>query len=279
MQTIQLQPPPVIFDEGETVLYKHVVTEVYAHRFPTSKSEFYMVNPAKPGATRTTKEDVSVYRNIAIEFDKIGLRAQVNLINRIELPYALATYSGGKSNHYIVSLDRPLATQEEYEKLAASVYSVVADVVDENCKNVNRMTRMPFAVRQSTGKEQSLIATGSRVSLEDLTYWLNTGPRRAPYHMHLENEIRKQLQYEENKKWRDVNGRKTIPRIYQDMIYDGTPHPEADGRHASLFKLAVWLYHNGYDDEMDELVHKAEDALGAGRNEAAKVCADVRRGR
>lgn len=273
MQPLTSSPLTAIFNPDDTILYKTNVEGQQVYRFPNKYTEFYMVNPAAVGSTRATIEQVSSLRNILIEFDGIGLRAQANLVERRELPYALATYSGGKSNHYVVSLQEPVSSLTEYRELVEDIYAALGSVPDPKCKNPNRLTRTPGVIRASTNKEQRLLATGNRVALTDIHYWLNTGNRKADYHQHVKARAETAAKYAANKLQLVEVGRKSLPTIYRQMMEEGVGHPDAVSRHDSLVKFGSWLKHNGYEEELASYLDMAADALGVGERGDAEQLA------
>lgn len=136
------------------------------------ESTFFSINPMDPTKTRADSS-VTKYRNILIEMDKMPLEQQDQYITEIGMPYSTATFSGKKSIHYIISLEKELLDEQIYRSLVKRVYKAVGnDWVDHSCKNPSRFSRLPGHIRADTGKEQKLFAVKQRVSLETLENWL-----------------------------------------------------------------------------------------------------------
>lgn len=117
--------------------------------------------------------NVSSYRNILIEMDQMELPAQLEHMRMIELPYSTCVFSGGKSYHWILSLQTPISTRTEYNRLVSRVYKAVGrDLVDQACKNPSRFSRVPGHVRIDKNRIQDLIAVNGRVDNTRLETWL-----------------------------------------------------------------------------------------------------------
>jgi hypothetical protein len=108
---------------------------------------------------------VAVRRYALVEFDAMPLQDQYDFwrgaIRRRVLPVASVTFSGGKSLHGLIRLDAP-----DPEAWAASVATLLCAVAnprapesrraDQACKNPDRMTRLPGAIREN-GQAQALL--------------------------------------------------------------------------------------------------------------------------
>lgn len=103
-------------------------------------------------------DNVSEYRFALVESDEGELAQQNAVIHDLEMPCAALVYSGGKSLHAIVRVDAP--DHAEYKRRVDYLYAVCRKnglVLDPQCRNPSRLSRMPGAIRN--GKKQYLLET------------------------------------------------------------------------------------------------------------------------
>lgn len=141
---------------------------------------FFILNPFPPAATNAKGENLAAFRNILVEFDThtrgplenqtMPLEAQKDVIRETGMPFSMVTYSGGKSYHFIISLAEDVS-RDAYAALVARIYAALGARCDTKCKNPNRFTRTPNAIR-SNGKPQELMGYDKRVPLEAVEAWL-----------------------------------------------------------------------------------------------------------
>lgn len=143
--------------------------------------EFFAINPIK-GNTRDSLS-VTAYRNFLFESDSSTLVAQYQQILKLSesLPISTVTFSGGKSYHFIVSLQDtpPFAVGEEsgsrkysmlWRALASYITANSTLIPDPSTKDPARLTRTPNAVRKLKGTTQTAIDWKPRyISFEDLS--------------------------------------------------------------------------------------------------------------
>jgi hypothetical protein len=118
------------------------------------------------------------YRNFLIEMDIGPLKDQMDYIKEIEMPYSACVFSGGKSLHFLISLDTDLPNAEIYRKFAVWTLSI-ATLSDQNCQNPSRSIRVPGAEREP-GKFQRLVEIKGPVKLSDFAAWLGRYPHLKP---------------------------------------------------------------------------------------------------
>lgn len=133
---------------------------------------FFIVNPIKTGRSRTD-DNVAEFRNILLEFDSVPLEKQLDLVSEAALPVTTQVYSGGKSFHFIVSLETPMPDIEAYRQLANWLYVIFDGAVDPKCKNPARFSRFPEVFRKDKNRPQTLKWLGNRVSDEELNEFLD----------------------------------------------------------------------------------------------------------
>lgn len=127
--------------------------------------QFFSINPMH---TSRLDANVTKYRNLLIEFDKVPLEEQLELCKTI--PYSTLLFSGGKSYHAIISLETPLETESQYRVLAEKIYDKVPQA-DRTVKNPSRFSRAPNYMRD-TGMRQTIIDVKTRVPTEHVFSWL-----------------------------------------------------------------------------------------------------------
>lgn len=176
----------VLFDDGQhscfgntTSSYK--VSSVFSSPQPT---EFVCLNalnasvdnePSKPwhAPTLPRRADCNVicFRNFLIECDTLPIDTQLQLMADIKLPYSTAVYSGGKSVHFIVSLQQPLDDIDHYRWLAKQLMDMISQKmpIDVSTKNPSRLTRLGGSWRKD--KEQKILELKPRVKNSDLQAW------------------------------------------------------------------------------------------------------------
>lgn len=140
-----------------------------AHRFA-----FFSINPLhphkdlasvepyhNPDRPRRCDANVTAYRNFLIEIDSLPLEDQERYVSDLRLPYSTKVYSGGKSYHFIISLEQPLSDRKEYDSFALKILKIVGKA-DKTVKNPSRLSRCPGHFREDKGREQQLLEVRSR---------------------------------------------------------------------------------------------------------------------
>lgn len=138
---------------------------------------------------RRADANVTKYRSFLLEIDNMPLDEQRAYIDSSGVPWSTCTYSGKKSLHFIIALERPLANRAEYDAVVRRLYKALP-TVDPSAKNPSRFSRVPGAHRPDTGNQQELLEVRPRVPNEVLIAWLDekapepkteptrTGPKR-----------------------------------------------------------------------------------------------------
>ncbi|MGN0508690.1 MAG: AAA family ATPase [Ruminococcus sp.] len=112
--------------------------------------------------------NVTDFRYVLVESDKMALEEQNALIRELELPVAILVYSGGKSIHAIVHIDAP--NYDEYRKRVDYLFGVCKKnglIIDTSCKNPSRLSRLPGVMRGD--KKQYIIDTN--IGKESFSEW------------------------------------------------------------------------------------------------------------
>jgi len=238
----------VLFDREDYTCYSLTPRGVnisWAHYIVgiDDNAAFFSINAMNQEKTRADSSVIK-YRNILIEMDKVPLEKQDQHITEIGMPYSTAVYSGSKSIHYIISLETELQDEQIYRSMVKRVYSAVGNnLVDHNCKNPSRFSRLPGHIRSDTGKEQKLLAVKERVSNLILEQWLQgrgVGPE----------EVWDNLTPEPRSTFKNPS------RLYgatKNFLMFGAPRGEWNPR---LFKASADLCRCGYteDEAISELM-------------------------
>lgn len=254
----------VLFDEGQhTCFAKHSKgTTVYnVNNYNNiSWANYFTINALHPildlnpseeyhsaDKPRRADHNVVCFRNILIEMDGISVDEQKKLVQESGLPYSTAVFSGGKSVHYIISLENPVSSSDELKNLSERVYRALGGkkVVDVSCKNPSRLSRFPDADRD--GVKQDLLEVKERVSNQVLIEWIESkiGP---------DIKIEKSV-YTSNKNYSSGNG--TLSGYTLHFMMFGA---EEGSRNSTLFKAACDFANCGYDreDAINKLGRKAD---------------------
>jgi len=124
--------------------------------FDEPQGAWIRVNPFISDRYDGKNEDVSVFRHLLVESDKLPKAQQWEIYQQSGLPITAVIDSAGSSLHAWVRIDAENA--EQYKERAERVYETLVPLgFDAGNKNPSRFSRLPGAVRN--GKPQSLIAT------------------------------------------------------------------------------------------------------------------------
>lgn len=126
------------------------------------------------------REDMNctAFRNFMVEMDTGPLDQQLKYIKSSGMPYSACMFSGNKSLHFLISLDKDLPNESTWRLLAEWTLNVVP-LADPATKNPSRSIRMPDALREGN-KKQRLVEFKGTVKLEDLANWLRKWPSAKP---------------------------------------------------------------------------------------------------
>lgn len=232
----------ILFDDGELICAgNRYATTLKPAAELSHNDEFVSINPLRE---RRLDANVTVFRNLLIECDTMSVDLQVPRMQALQLPYSTATFSGGKSVHFVISLLSPLPDRQEYDAVMRRLYRGLEKLgfpVDEACKNPSRFTRNPGHVRQD-GRQQTLLEARERISLESLVNWLDAHapplPPRPPR--------------DPATNWHRVPSGQT-----KNFLMAGAPTGQ---RHRALLRAACDLRECGYT--IDEAIERIARAPG-----------------
>lgn len=168
-----------IFDVGDHTCFTDSPFGTTVSPWPRNQDEFFCINALepfqdmkpekphhKPNLARRADHNVTKFRTLLLEMDSMAIEEQIRYVTSA-LPVTSITYSGGKSYHFLITLETPLKNKAEYVHLFKRIQTLLPDIDPAN-KNPSRLSRLPFATRYDSGKEQRLVQLNSRVKFEDL---------------------------------------------------------------------------------------------------------------
>lgn len=160
----------VLFNPGECIW----VAERLANNYKSVSQKFALVSsvgsasrdgifvcysPANDFGLQKKLINITRFRNLLVEFDGLSLDEQKALVEAIQLPYSTAVFSGGKSIHYMISLEEPV-DYETYRQYAAQLAAGIPGMDKMNNRGTS-YSRFPNGLRGEV--EQSLIYCGERI--------------------------------------------------------------------------------------------------------------------
>lgn len=125
-----------------------------------------------------TDANCTAYRNFLVEMDTGPLDAQKAYAIQRKLPYSAIVFSGNKSLHFLISLDKDLPNEKVWREFAEWILNIMT-MADQATKNPSRSIRIPGAIREP-GKIQRLEEFKGSVKFEDLYKWLASHPESRP---------------------------------------------------------------------------------------------------
>lgn len=136
----------------------------------------------KEDLPRRAYANITVFRNFLFEIDdkdgvQMSAQDQWEFIKSTGLPLSAAVWSGSKSIHFMVSLETPVTTREEYKALWMRIWYALDQVPDKACKDASRLTRYPNGYRRNKEKVQQLIIVNQRIETQTLEDWLKNRPQ------------------------------------------------------------------------------------------------------
>jgi RecA-family ATPase len=134
--------------------------------FDEPQGAWIRVNPFIPERYDGKNEDVSVFRHLLVESDKLPKSQQWEIYQQSGLPITAVIDSAGSSLHAWVRIDAENA--EQYKERAERVYETLVPLgFDAGNKNPSRFSRLPGAVRN--GRPQQLVTTN--IGANDWEEW------------------------------------------------------------------------------------------------------------
>jgi hypothetical protein len=221
----------VLFEPGELICTGDMYS-VAVHTQDKAHGNFISINPLKD---KRLDANVTAHRNFLIEMDQpgLGLEDQMAIAEKARLPWSVAVWSGSKSVHFIVSLEKPL-DEKTWRAWAAAMIKAIPGA-DQSTKNPSRFSRLPGAYRADKKSIQKLIAVKGRRPNELVAKFLE------PHLIEKQNNFRALYN-----QLRGLSGIQSAHPMTKAFIA-GT-HPCHMGRNNALFRSACDLKDCGLDE-------------------------------
>jgi hypothetical protein len=129
-----------------------------------SDGKYFCINPLEAGSSRK-QLNLTERRNILIEFDCDSLERQWNIIRERKIPYRTVVYSGNKSLHIIVAVDKDLG-KCYYRSIMKRMKRVLPEA-DAACFEPARLSRLATDA-------QPLEEVGEVITVAQLENWLSS---------------------------------------------------------------------------------------------------------
>jgi len=163
---------------------KNVVPADQAKRMD---GKYFCINPLKPGSSRK-QLNLTERRNILIEFDCDDLETQWNIIRDKRIPFRTIVFSGNKSLHVIIAVDKDLG-KCYYRSIMRRLKRVLPEA-DAACFEPARLSRLAT-------DSQPLQDVGEVITADELEEWLTSlGCSKEQY----EEIEKKQIKFNEQQK-------------------------------------------------------------------------------
>jgi len=167
--------PVVLVPTADSIAKRGLTFENAIERIDSDKVILCALNPIKG-----YRDDLSctAFRNFLVEMDTGSIDDQLAYIKKLGMPYSAAIFSGNKSIHFLLSLDKDLPSENVYRAFSEWVLNIVT-LADQNTKNPSRSIRVPGAYREPD-KQQKLLEYRGVVTIAELSDWLRQHPAEKP---------------------------------------------------------------------------------------------------
>jgi hypothetical protein len=186
------------------------------------------INPLKGDARND--DNVTAFRSFLVEMDGMPLAEQKQYIESSGLPWSVCVYSGGKSLHFGITLDRDLPTLELWKFYAEWILKTLPKA-DQQTKNPSRGIRIPEVMRPGK-RMQKLVEARGRISHDRLMAYLSQHPAQMP------REEKEEFEFKEHNK-------NAMAKWVTVGLVDG--FDMSRGRNATWFAVGYEFGKCGYD--------------------------------
>lgn len=214
--------------------------QIIVHNNTNEQRTYFCINPLRASIRR--KSEIKTFRNFLFEDDHNPIDVQLALLPKIASlgMIAGATFSGGKSIHYIVSCSDDLnlgepgsdIANEKYRAIWLGIAKILSDNginVDSSNKNPAGLSRMPGSYRGNV--QQTLVYMGNLVSSEFLQSLAVNTIRKPKTASNVDIANLEQLET-------------VLNQIQHSNLRMYLRHPtwvnEHAGNYHTIFKLACW---------------------------------------
>jgi hypothetical protein len=196
MNNIQDNFIKLLFEKGETICVSHNqfgyhsinIDDLYKDKItlisPNGRENdinFSQINliAINPISGFRRDDNVTSYRSFLLELDEGSLKEQYDYIEKLKLPNSACVFSGNKSLHYLITLEKPLISKQIWQFYNNWILNVVSKA-DQQLKNPSRSIRFPMNRRLNNNHLQKLLYIKKRININDLIIWLNKFPNCKP---------------------------------------------------------------------------------------------------
>lgn len=169
----------LLFDDGQQTCFTPDPHGTAVKAAPGAADLFFSINALDASmdhgpvesyhdAYKPRRADINVtcFRNFLLELDGMPMEQQIAHVTAL-VPVSSIVHSGGKSYHFIISLEDALPSLMDYRNVARQLHALVPQA-DPACKNPSRLSRLPGRLRPDTGNMQQLVQLGARVPNKQL---------------------------------------------------------------------------------------------------------------
>ena len=160
-----------LFDEGDTILCKHIVeddpTLYNGNRAHIITKQYIVMNPFLPGTTTKEKTNIARLCAFTIEHDTVNKDLQKEWFYAI-LPEGptCAVDSGNKSIHYTITINRSI-TEKERTVLSEELKKAFPVCDHGVITDASKLVRTPGGTR-ANGAHQEILSIGKRYDYQEL---------------------------------------------------------------------------------------------------------------
>jgi hypothetical protein len=131
----------LLFNESEWVVIANDPKGVKSFKGQNRPEGVYFgINPVYPSTTRRNA-NVRQFRHFLVEFDSGTVAEQLEIMEKSGIPYKTAVFSGNKSVHFIIALDKPLGASG-WRDLLSRIHMALPSA-DSACKAGCQLSRLP----------------------------------------------------------------------------------------------------------------------------------------
>jgi hypothetical protein len=179
-------------------------------------------------------KNVTAFRSFLVELDEGSLPEQAKYVKNMQMPYSICIFSGNKSLHYGIVLDKPLLNAETWRSFNKWILNIMKKA-DQQTLNPSRNIRFPGNKRKDDKQlMQSLVEIKERVRKSDLVDWLNQHPECMP-----KPKITRQRTNA------NIPTLKSIPEYISKKLEEGI----FEERNKNWFSVACSFANAGYQEE------------------------------
>ena len=162
----------VVVQRGQEATYSILQSQINE-----DETQLIAVNPIKGWRLDA---NCTAFRSFLIELDSMSIQDQYNYVKNSGMPYSAIVFSGNKSLHYVITLDKPILDVRAYKFCGHWIANIMKEADPQPSKVPSRGIRFPGHIRESTGKEQKLLEIHDRVKREHFNIWLNRHMDKKP---------------------------------------------------------------------------------------------------